>query len=104
MNYLPDAPKFYGILAVILLGLAIWHGIDGWVAQERWLERYPDFPAAWHDMGLREFYAYNRWTAVILGLGALFCAVVSLHSRVALTRGEGDVLDQLAAARRHRNK
>lgn len=100
-TYRSDAPKFYGILAVILLGMAIWHGIDGWVPQERWLERYPEVPDSWRDMGLYEFYAYNRWTALLCGIGAIVCFAISWHGRVTLKR-ESDILDELAAARRRK--
>ncbi len=103
MNYLPDAPKFYGLLGLFLLGLAVWHGIDGWIPQERWLERYPEFPRAWYDLGLYKYYAYNRWTALVLGFSGTLCGLVSWHSRRTLER-ERDVLEQAVVARRTRKR
>lgn len=100
-SYRPDAPKFYGLLAVILLSVAVWHGVDGWVPQERWLARYPEFPEAWYDLGPYEFYAYNRWTGLILGIAALICGAISLHSHRLLKR-QGALLDEVASARRNR--
>ena len=101
INYKPDAPRFYGILTVVCAIVSVWHGYDGWVAQERWLERYPEFPAAWYDFGLYEFYAYNRWTAVIFGIITVVCAVVSVHSYWTLKK-QDDLLDTVTEMRRAR--
>lgn len=38
--------------------------------------KYPNFPTKWYDMGLHEFYAYNRWTGVLMGIAALVCAYI----------------------------
>ncbi len=93
--------KFYCILAVVLFVLAVWHFMDGWIPQARWLERYPEFPEAWHDFGLYEFYAYNRYTAVLLAVGALVSAIVSAYSHWSAKK-EDDLLNDLAQIRRQR--
>ena len=93
--------KFYFILAVALFVLAAWHFVDGWIPPARWLDRYPDFPEAWHDFGLYEFYAYNRYTAVMLGVGAVVCAAISAYSHWSAKR-EDDLLSDLAQIRRQR--
>jgi hypothetical protein len=75
-RYDVEGTKTYLWAAVILAVLAVWHGIDGWVPQERWLAKYPEMPELWYDMGLYEFYAYNRWTTVFLAVGAVVCAYI----------------------------
>ena len=35
--------------------------------------KYPDFPEEWNDFSLQEFYAYNRWTGVLLGIASIVC-------------------------------
>ncbi len=35
--------------------------------------KYPNFPEEWHDFSLQEFYAYNRWTGVMLGIASIVC-------------------------------
>lgn len=42
-------------------------GLDG---------QYPNFPEEWHDFSPQEFYAYNRWTGVLLGIAAIVCAYI----------------------------
>ncbi len=34
---------------------------------------YPNFPEKWYDLGLHEFYAYNRWTGILMGIASLVC-------------------------------
>lgn len=75
-RYHVEGTKSYLIAAIILALLSVWHIYDGWVPQERWLEKYPDFPEAWNDFRLYEFYAYNRWTGVILGIASIVCAYI----------------------------
>ncbi len=98
-----DAFKFYMIVAVILAVVSVWHIYDGWVPQERWLERYPDFPEAWNDFGLYAFYSYNRWTGIILGIASMVCVGVSLHARFR-HRQKRSMLDDLTAIRRQQRQ
>lgn len=35
--------------------------------------KYPNFPEEWHDFSLQEFYAYNRWTGVMLAIASIVC-------------------------------
>jgi len=91
--------KFYFILALVLFGLAVWHFMDGWIPQARWLERYPEFPEAWHDFGLYKFYAYNRYTAVMLAVGAAVCAGISAYNHRSAKK-QDNLLSDLAQTRR----
>ncbi len=75
-RYEPEGTKSYLIAAVVLAVLAAWHIFDGWVPQERWLEKYPEFPETWYDLRLYEFYAYNRWTGIIMAVAAAVCAYI----------------------------
>lgn len=38
--------------------------------------KYPDFPESWHDFRLHEFYAYNRYTGVLMAIAAIVCAYI----------------------------
>jgi len=102
-TYEPDSTRFYLILAVVLAFLSVWHIYDGWVPQTRWLERYPDFPETWYDLGLYEFYAYNRWTGILLGVGALVCALISARSHWGAGKNDA-LLSELTQLRRQRRK
>ncbi len=75
-RYEVEGTKSYLIAAWVLAGLSLWHIVDGWVPQQRWLEKYPVFPETWYDMRLYEFYAYNRWTGVIMAIAAIVCAYI----------------------------
>jgi hypothetical protein len=75
-QYDVEGTKSYLTAAIILALLAAWHIFDGWVPQERWLEKYPNFPETWYDFRLHEFYAYNRWTGVIFAIAAAVCAYI----------------------------
>lgn len=75
-QYHVEGTKSYLVAAIILGLLAVWHIYDGWVPQERWLEKYPDFPEHWLDFRLHEFYAYNRWTGMIFSIAAIVCAYI----------------------------
>ena len=75
-NYDVEGTKAYLVAAVVCALLAAWHIFDGWVPQERWLVKYPEFPATWYDFSLHEFYAYNRWTGVIFAVVAAICAYI----------------------------
>lgn len=75
-HYHVEGTKSFFYAAIICAGLAAWHIFDGWVPQERWLERYPEFPTSWYDLGLYEFYSYNRWTGIIFAVAAIICAYV----------------------------
>ncbi len=55
--------------------------IDGLIGQEVSFSggrdgKYPNFPEEWHDFSPQEFYAYNRWTGVLLGIAAIVCAYI----------------------------
>ncbi len=95
----PEGIKFYSILALVLGAFGIWHIIDGWVPQARWLERYPEFPATWYDMGIYEFYAYNRWTGLLLSIGAIVCAALAAHGYWTVKRRD-TFLDEVRQSRR----
>ena len=75
-RYHVEGTKEYLWASVILGVLSVWHIIDGWFPRQSWREKYPEMPETWYDMGLYEFYAYNRWTAVFLAVGALVCAYI----------------------------
>ncbi len=75
-RYEVEGTKAYLIAAVLCALFSAWHIFDGWVPQERWLVKYPEFPSSWYDLSLHEFYAYNRWTGIILGIAAAVCAYI----------------------------
>jgi len=75
-TYDVEGTKSYFWAAIILAVLSAWHLVDGWVPQERWLAKYPEFPEHWLDFRLYDFYAYNRWTAMILGISSVVCAYI----------------------------
>jgi hypothetical protein len=75
-TYEVEGTKSYLTAAIVLALLAIWHIVDGWVPQERWLEKYPEFPKTWYDLSLYEFYAYNRWTGILMSIASVVCAVI----------------------------
>lgn len=75
-RYEVEGTKAYLIAAAVCAALSLWHIIDGWVPQGRWLEKYPEFPSTWYDFRLYEFYAYNRWTGVILAIAAAVSAYI----------------------------
>ncbi len=75
-RYEVEGTKAYLIAAVLCALFSVWHIVDGWVPQERWLAKYPEFPATWYDLRLHEFYAYNRWTGIIMGIAAAVCAYI----------------------------
>jgi hypothetical protein len=75
-RYEVQGTKAYLYAALVCAFFAVWHMVDGWVPQERWLAKYPDFPATWYDLGLYEFYAYNRWTGILFAIAAGVCAYI----------------------------
>jgi len=75
-QYEVEGTKTYLVVAVLAALISVWHMFDGWVPQQRWLDKYPEFPTSWYDLSLREFYAYNRWTAIISAIVAAVCAYI----------------------------
>jgi hypothetical protein len=100
----PDDARFYFLVALVFFAASIWHAVDGWVQQERWLTKYPVFPETWYDFGLYEFYAYNRYTCVLLALAGIVCVVLSAESRWREKHKKPELLDELTQIRRQRRK
>jgi hypothetical protein len=65
-----DGPYF---LPVVLLGLALWFGYDGWINE---------------DPKMQQHGTFNRVGAVLLALGALLTWIRALRMRSKGVRGE----------------